>query len=72
MAVHSIAFPFPLGNIIHHIGAQCFQISKNHGRGRDAVGIVIAVNRDFFKAVNGAANAPRSLLHILHEKGIGK
>ena len=70
--VHPVTFPFPLGDIVHHIGTHGLQIGEQDGGGCDAVGVVIAVNRNFLKVVNGPADPLHGLVHVLHQKRVGE
>ena len=70
--VHAVALPLPLGYVIHHVGAHGLQVGEQDGGGGDAVGVVVAIDGDSLKALNGAVDALHRLVHVLHQKGVGK
>ncbi len=70
--VQAVALALPLRNIIDDVSAAGFEVRVQHGRGRHAVRIIVAVNRDFFKAVQRAQDAPHGLFHIGQKKRVRK
>ena len=71
-SVHAIAFPFPLGDVVHHIGAAGEQVGKQNGSGRDSVRIVIAINGNFLILIHRPANPGHCFFHIGQQKRVGK
>ena len=69
-AVQAIALGFPLGNIIKNIRSLCFEVGIEHRSGGHAIRIVIPVDGDPLKIVQGLSNPRGGLVHIRQAHGV--
>ena len=53
LRLQTIAVGQALGDVMRDIGAQPFQCAPHHNGGADAIGVVVAVHRDWFVPVDG-------------------
>ncbi len=61
--IHTIAFAFTVRYVINHVPAARLYVGVKHGGSRNAVGIVVAVDRYFFKAVQSGVYPAGGSLH---------
>ena len=72
LAVHAVALGIPFRDIIENIGAAGFKVGIQQGGCSNAVGIVVPVNGDLFKGLNGILDPLDSLVHIGEEKRVAQ
>ena len=72
LAVQAVALAVAVGDVAHHIRADHFKIKIQQRRSRDAVRVIVAVNRDALPCVQRKLDRLHGLVHIADGKRIAK